>query len=150
MTIPTHQSLVGIIKSKPRCSISADGGLRFFARVKVRSRRPNPDGSLGPWVDSYHNLVAYGMAAYRARSRVREDDVIVASGYTRTYTHQRDGLSVLDEELVAESFGHEASRPEYRIVRTTSEQRAVQACQARHRWRWPVDRGVFRKHRPVI
>jgi hypothetical protein len=124
MAIPTHQSLVGVIKSATRCSFTADGGLRFFARVKVRLRRRNPDGSLGPWVDSYHNLVAYGMAAYGARSRVREDDVIVASGYTRTYTHQRDGRSVVDEEFVAESFGHDAVRTEYRIVRSGSEQRA--------------------------
>lgn len=123
MTIPTHQSLVGIIKSTPRCSTTADGGLRFFARVKVRSRKPNADGSLGPWADSYHNLVAYGMTAYRARSRVREDDVIVASGYTRNYTHQRDGRAVVGEEFVAETFGHDAVRTQYRIVRSKSERR---------------------------
>ncbi|MGO1316874.1 MAG: single-stranded DNA-binding protein [Cellulomonadaceae bacterium] len=124
MTIPTRQSLVGVITSRPRCSFTADGGLRFYARVKVRSRRANPDGTPGGWVNSYHNLVAYGMAAYRARSRVRENDAVVASGYTRTYTHQRNGHMVLDEEFVAEAFGHEATRTEYRIVRTSPAQRA--------------------------
>jgi single-strand DNA-binding protein len=71
-------------------------------------------------VESYHNLVAYGRAAERGRTRVREGDVIVAAGYVRSYSYDQDGTPRTGVEFVMRWFGHEAWRTEYTVARSAS------------------------------
>ncbi|QAY63256.1 hypothetical protein ET495_08370 [Xylanimonas allomyrinae] len=118
MSIPTRQCIVGEIASAPHMSKTTDGGERYFARIKIKARRPRPDGTYGPPAETFHNLVAFGRAAQRARTRVREGDVIVAAGYVREYVHTVAGVERRDEEFVMRWFGHDAWRTTYRIART--------------------------------
>ena len=118
MSIPTRQCIVGQIASQPEWSKTNDGTVRFVARIKIRARRPRTDGTYGDPVESFHNLVAYGRAAERGRTRVREGDVIVAAGYVRSYSYDQDGTPRTGEEFVMRSFGHEAWRTEYTVARS--------------------------------
>ncbi len=118
MSIPTRQCIVGEIASQPEWSKTSDGVVRFFARIKIRARRRRADGTYGDPVESFHNLVAYGPAAERGRTRVREGDVIVAAGYVRSYSYDQDGAPRTGEEFVMRWFGHEAWRTEYTVARS--------------------------------
>ena len=118
MSIPTRQCIVGEIASQPEWSKTSGGTVRFFARIKVRARRRQTDGSYGDPVESFHNLVAYGRAAERGRTRLREGDVIVAAGYVRTYSPDQDGAPRAGEEFVMRWFGHDAWRTAYTVTRT--------------------------------
>ncbi len=118
MSIPTRQCIVGEIASQPQWSKTSGGTVRLFARIKVRARRRQADGSYGDPVESFHNLVAYGRAAERGRTRLREGDVIVAAGYVHTYSADQDGAPRAGEEFVMRWFGHEAWRTEYTVTRT--------------------------------
>ncbi|WNB86438.1 single-stranded DNA-binding protein [Cellulomonas sp. ATA003] len=118
MSIPTRQCIVGQIASRPEWSRASEGTVRFFARIKIRARRRHADGTYGDPVESFHNLVAYGRAAERGRTRVREGDVIVAAGYVRTDSYDHDGAPRTGEEFVMRWFGHEAWRTEYTVARS--------------------------------
>ncbi len=119
MSIPTRQCIVGQIASQPEWSKTSEGTVRFFARIKITARRRRADGTYGDPVESFHNLVAYGRAAERGRTRVREGDVIVAAGYVRSYSYDQDGTPRNGEEFVMRWFGHEAWRTEYTVARST-------------------------------
>ena len=71
-------------------------------------------------MESFHNLVAYGRAAERGRTRVREGDVIVVAGYVRTYSYEQDGAPRTGEEFVMRWFGHEAWRTQYTLARSAA------------------------------
>ena len=118
MSIPTRQCIVGEIASQPQWSKTSEGTVRFFARIKVRARRGQADGTYGSPVESFHNLVAYGRTAERGRTRLRQGDFIVAAGYVRSYTYVQDGCPRTGEEFVMRWFGHEAWRTEYTVTRS--------------------------------
>jgi single-stranded DNA-binding protein len=118
MTIPTRECLVGEIASKPRWKKTSNGELRFFARIKVVAARQRPDGTWTEPIESFHNLVAYGHPAERARARLRYGDVVIAAGFTRKYTHFPDGEERDGEEFVVNWWGHEAWTTTYSVDRT--------------------------------
>lgn len=118
MSIPTRQCIVGEIASQPEWSKTPAGTVRFYARVKIRARRQQADGTWGRSEDSFHNLVAYGRAAERGRSRLREGDFIVAAGYVRTYSYEQDGRTRTGEEFIVRWWGHESWRTEYTVARS--------------------------------
>lgn len=112
MSIPTRQCIVGEIALRPQWSKTTSGSTRVFARIKITARRRRPDGRYGDPETSFHNLVAFGRAAERGRTRLREGDVIVAAGYVRA------NASGTGEEFVMRWWGHEAWRTPYAVTRT--------------------------------
>ncbi|MEU2200579.1 hypothetical protein [Isoptericola sp. NPDC019482] len=104
---------MGEIASRPQWSKTTTGSTRWFARIKITARRRHPDGTYGDPETSFHNLVAFGHAAERGRTRLREGDVIVAAGYVRA------NLAGTGEEFVMRWWGHETWRTPYAVTRTT-------------------------------
>ncbi|QAY68653.1 single-stranded DNA-binding protein [Xylanimonas protaetiae] len=118
MTIPTRLCIVGEIASKPQWRKTNRGEVRFFARIKVVARREQPDGSMSGPAESFHNLVAYGHPAERARTRLRYGDVVIAAGFVREYEYLSDGEERDGEEFVVNWWGHEAWTTTYSVDRT--------------------------------
>ena len=118
MTIPTRECIVGEIASKPQWQKTSRGEVRFFARIKVVAARQQPDGTMSEPTESFHNLVAYGHPAERARARLRYGDVVIAAGFVRTYEYMSDGEERYGEEFVVNWWGHEAWTTTYSVDRT--------------------------------
>ena len=82
------------------------------------ARHKRPDGTLSEPVESFHNLVAYGHPAERARTRLRAGDVVIAAGFIREYQYRSDGEEHRGEEFVVTWWGHEAWTTTYTVDRT--------------------------------
>ncbi len=76
------------------------------------------DGSFRLPMTTFDSLVAFKAAAEQGHERLAKGDKVIADGYVREYSYQRDGQNVEGEEFVARRLGHDMARTRYDVDRT--------------------------------
>lgn len=118
MAIQTQQSFSGFVASDPQLSRTENGDARLYMKVGKEHYRQEQDGSFTQLETTFHNLVAFKAAAEQGHERLAKGDKIIADGYVREYSYQRDGQNVEGEEFVARRLGHDMARTRYDVDRT--------------------------------
>lgn len=118
MAIQTQQSFSGFVASDPQLTRTENGDARLFMKVGKEHYRQEQDGSFTQLETTFHNLVAFKAAAEQGHERLPKGDKIIAEGYVREYSYQRDGQNVEGEEFVARRLGHDMARTRYDVDRT--------------------------------
>ena len=128
MAIQTQQSFSGFVASDPQLSRTENGDARLYMKVGKEHYRQEQDGSFTQLETTFHNLVAFKAAAEQGHERLAKGDKVIADGYVREYSYQRDGQNVVGEEFVARRIGHDLARTRYEVdrnARRTTEREAV-------------------------
>ena len=107
MAIQTQQSFSGFVASDPQLSRTENGDARLYMKVGKEHYRQEQDGSFTQLETTFHNLVAFKAAAEQGHERLAKGDKVIADGYVREYSYQRDGQNVEGEEFVARRIGHD-------------------------------------------
>ena len=118
MAIQTQQSFSGFVASDPQLSRTENGDARLYMKVGKEHYRQEQDGSFTQLETTFHNLVAFKAAAEQGHERLAKGDKVIADGYVREYSYQRDGQNVEGEEFVARRLGHDMARTRYDVDRT--------------------------------
>lgn len=118
MSLHTQQSLSGFIASEPQRSVTANGDVRYYARIGQQHFLRNDDGSFTELNPTFHDLVAYRATAERALAQLVKGDSFVAEGYVRTFSIERVGRAEDAEEFVAKKLGHDIGRTNYDVDRS--------------------------------
>ena len=118
MAIQTQQSFSGFVASDPQLSRTEIGDARLYMKVGKEHYRQEQDGSFTQLETTFHNLVAFKAAAEQGHERLAKGDKVIADGYVREYSYQRDGQNVEGEEFVARRLGHDMARTRYDVDRT--------------------------------
>ena len=118
MAIQTQQSFSGFVASDPQLTRTENGDARLYMKVGKEHYRQEQDGSFTQLETTFHNLVAFKAAAEQGHERLAKGDKIIAEGYVREYSYQRDGQNVEGEEFVARRLGHDMARTRYDVDRT--------------------------------
>lgn len=118
MAIQTQQSFSGFVASDPQLTRTENGDARLFMKVGKEHYRQEQDGSFTQLETTFHNLVAFKAAAEQGHERLAKGDKIIAEGYVREYSYQRDGQNMEGEEFVARRLGHDMARTRYDVDRT--------------------------------
>jgi len=130
MSIPTQISLVGFVASPPELHFTNEGAEGRSLRVGVEQWRKEVDGSFTKLDATFHDMVALESTAQEIYARFRPSDSSVASGYVHECpVDNRDG-TVIKEEFVARTIGHNAKRTNYVVQREhrTAPERALEAA----------------------
>ena len=101
MAIQTQQSFSGFVASDPQLSRTENGDARLYMEVGKEHSRQEQDGSFTQLETTFHNLVAFKAAAEQGHERLAKGDKVIADGYVREYSYQRDGQNVEGEESPA-------------------------------------------------
>jgi len=129
MAIQTQQSFSGFVASDPQLSRTENGDARLYMKVGKEHYRQEQDGSFTQLETTFHNLVAFKAAAEQGHERLAKGDKVIADGYVREYSYQRDGQNVEGEEFVARRLGHDMARTRYDVDRTPRNSAAREAAQ---------------------
>lgn len=116
-SIPTRQCVAGFVASEPKLSYTDQGDARLYVKLGVEHYRREPDQSIIKTATTFHDLVAFNQTAEQAYQVLAKDDVIIAEGTVRDYTHQRDGHPRQAQQFIATRLGHDLTRTRYRIDR---------------------------------
>ena len=95
MAIQTQQSFSGFVASDPQLSRTENGDARLYMKVGKEHYRQEQDGSFTQLETTFHNLVAFKAAAEQGHERLAKGDKVIADGYVREYSYQRDGQNVV-------------------------------------------------------
>ena len=131
MTIHTQESVSGFVASSPQLTQTEKGDARLYFRFGQEHFRKEDDGSFTQLETTFHDLIAFKAAAEQGHERLAKGDKVIADGYVREYSYQRDGQNVEGEEFVARRLGHDMARTRYDVDRTPRRNGAEQAAPTR-------------------
>lgn len=125
--LQTQQAVVGFVASDPKITYNDSGDARLYLKVGIEHYRREEDNSFTKLETTFHDLVTFQATAERAHEKLAKGDKLIAVGWLRQYSYEREGQRFEGEEFVAKRLGHDMARTRYEVDRTPRQSAPTQA-----------------------